>query len=72
VNVIPYNPREGSPWPAPEETRVDGFLASLTETGVYAKRRRTKGRDTMSACGQLGNLEHRRKRVPVTVSGIPR
>ena len=42
VNVIPYNPREGSPWEAPEESRVDQFLAWLGETGVYAKRRRTK------------------------------
>jgi 23S rRNA (adenine2503-C2)-methyltransferase len=68
VNLIPYNPRDGSPWPAPEEERVNTFLGWLTDTGVYAKRRRTKGRDTMSACGQLGNLEHRRKRVAVTVS----
>ena len=63
VNVIPYNPREGSPWPAPEETRVDDFLAWLLNAGVYAKRRRTKGRDQMAACGQLGNLELRRKKA---------
>lgn len=69
VNLIPYNPREGSPWPAPEETRVDAFLGWVTEEGVYAKRRRTKGRDQMAACGQLGNLEFRRKRVGLTVSG---
>ncbi len=69
VNVIPYNPREGSPWAAPTEAAAEAFLARLTETGVYAKRRRTKGRDTMSACGQLGNLEHRRKRVGLTVLG---
>ncbi|HMN41660.1 MAG TPA: 23S rRNA (adenine(2503)-C(2))-methyltransferase RlmN [Phycisphaerales bacterium] len=69
VNLIPYNPREGSPWPAPTETAADEFLARLTRTGVYAKRRRTKGRDQMAACGQLGNLEHRRRRVGLTVSG---
>ncbi len=68
VNLIPYNPREQSPWPAPEETRVDAFLGWLTETGVYTKRRRTKGRDQMAACGQLGNLEFRRKRVGMTIS----
>lgn len=61
VNLIPYNPRENSPWPAPEEPAVDDFLARLTAAGCYAKRRRTKGRDTMAACGQLGNLEHRRR-----------
>lgn len=62
VNLIPYNPREHSPWPAPDEASVDAFLALLTASGVYAKRRRTKGRDTMAACGQLGSLELRRKR----------
>jgi 23S rRNA (adenine2503-C2)-methyltransferase len=68
VNLIPYNPREGSPWGAPEEGKVDEFLGWLTETGVYAKRRRTKGRDTMAACGQLGNLEFRKRgRVGLTV-----
>ncbi|MGH3515381.1 MAG: hypothetical protein ACRDRB_24420, partial [Pseudonocardiaceae bacterium] len=65
---IPYNPRENSPWPAPEDARVDAFLAALTAAGVYAKRRRTKGRDTMSACGQLGNLEFRRRRVGLAIS----
>jgi len=66
VNIIPYNPREGSPWPAPSEESVDAFVARLTAHGVYTKRRRTKGRDQMAACGQLGNLAYRRK--PVTVS----
>ena len=68
VNVIPYNPRDNSPWPAPDESRVDEFLGWLLETGVYAKRRRTKGRDTMAACGQLGNPELKRRRVPLTCS----
>jgi 23S rRNA (adenine2503-C2)-methyltransferase len=71
LNLIPYNPRENSPWPAPSEGDVVAFLGALLETGVYAKRRRTKGRDTMAACGQLGNLEHRRRpaKVTVTVAG---
>ncbi|MBY0307318.1 MAG: radical SAM protein [Phycisphaerales bacterium] len=68
VNVIPYNPREGSPWPAPTEDSVDAFVARLSSHGVYTKRRRTKGRDRMAACGQLGNLAYRRKPVGVTVS----
>lgn len=67
VNLIPYNPRDGSPWEAPEETAVDQFLGWLTEEGVYAKRRRTKGRDTMAACGQLGNPAMRRKRTSLTI-----
>jgi 23S rRNA (adenine2503-C2)-methyltransferase len=69
VNVIPYNPRRGSPWPAPTEERVAEFLAWLTEAGAYCKRRRTKGRDMMGACGQLGNPRVRKRRlVPLTAS----
>lgn len=69
LNLIPYNPRRVSPWPAPTEEKVEHFLAKLIEFGVYAKRRRTKGRDLMGACGQLG-AEHirQRKLVDVTVS----
>jgi len=65
VNVIPYNPRDRSPWPAPSEGSVDAFVAALTARGVYVKRRRTKGRDTMAACGQLGNPSLRRARAGV-------
>lgn len=67
LNLIPYNPRRVSPWPAPTEEKVDSFLARLIELGVYAKRRRTKGRDLMGACGQLGS-EHIRQRKLVDVS----
>lgn len=70
LNLIPYNPRRSSPWPAPEEAHVDQFLAALRDAGVYAKRRRTKGRDMMGACGQLGNEKIRkRKFVEVGVVG---
>ncbi len=72
VNVIPYNPRDNSPWGAPEESDVDRFMRQLAEQGVYAKRRRTKGRDTMAACGQLGNPSLRRRPatgVQLTASG---
>ncbi|HSW45620.1 MAG TPA: 23S rRNA (adenine(2503)-C(2))-methyltransferase RlmN [Phycisphaerae bacterium] len=57
VNVIPYNPRRDSPWPAPAEESVVRFMGDLKAAGLYAKRRLTKGRDHMAACGQLGNRE---------------
>ncbi len=70
VNVIPYNPRRDSPWPAPEEPRVVEFLGWLTDAGAYAKRRRTKGRAMMGACGQLGSERIRKRRfVEVATSG---
>ena len=76
LNVIPYNPRRDSPWPAPAESSVDAFIGRAIENGQFTKRRGTKGRDVMAACGQLGNPEIRRRRrvdtgdlVPMTVRG---
>jgi len=72
LNLIPYNPRRNSPWPAPSEESVEAFMAWLMERGVFVKRRRTKGRDLMGACGQLGSQEIRgRKLVQVGVSPPP-
>lgn len=55
INVIPYNPREDSPWEAPSGAAVEQFVGWIRETGQPVKRRVTKGRDLMAACGQLGN-----------------
>jgi len=57
VNVIPYNPRRESPWPAPAESTIEAFMSALRDAGQYCKRRITKGRDQMAACGQLGNRD---------------
>ncbi len=65
LNVIPYNPRRDSPWRAPTEAEVQQFLGWLEELGQGCKRRITKGRSQMAACGQLGNraLVRRRRRA---------
>ena len=64
VNVIPYNPRRDSPWPAPEEADVNRFIEALRSWNLPVHRRVTQGRSLMAACGQLGN-EHIRKRKRV-------
>ena len=63
LNVIPYNPRRNSPWPAPDELDVDRFIARARANGQFTKRRGTKGRNVMAACGQLGNERIRNRRV---------
>lgn len=69
LNVIPYNPRRDSPWPAPTQDQVDAFIQRLMTHGVFVNRRRTKGRDTMAACGQLGTAEIRKRNlVPLTTN----
>ncbi|MHC4908214.1 MAG: radical SAM protein [Planctomycetota bacterium] len=62
VNVIPYNPRRDSPWPAPDEAAVDAFVGEVAAAGLSVRRRRTRGRASMAACGQLGNEAIRRDR----------
>ncbi|MCK6485575.1 MAG: 23S rRNA (adenine(2503)-C(2))-methyltransferase RlmN [Phycisphaerae bacterium] len=70
VNVIPYNPRRDSPWPAPSEESVGRFLGWLIDAGQFCKRRVTKGRDFMAACGQLGNRALVRARREAVVGGF--
>ena len=62
LNVIPYNPRRNSPWPAPDEESVSRFIARAVANGQFTKRRGTKGRNVMAACGQLGNEKIRARR----------
>lgn len=62
LNVIPYNPRRNSPWGAPSEESVLGFIARAIANGQFTKRRGTKGRSQMAACGQLGNEEIRKRK----------
>ncbi|MDF1810216.1 MAG: 23S rRNA (adenine(2503)-C(2))-methyltransferase RlmN [Phycisphaerales bacterium] len=62
LNVIPYNPRRDSPWEAPSDEVVDRFVNRLVGHGVFVNCRRTKGRDTMAACGQLGTAEIRKRK----------
>ncbi|MEM7676968.1 MAG: 23S rRNA (adenine(2503)-C(2))-methyltransferase RlmN, partial [Myxococcota bacterium] len=63
VNVIPYNPGSEPLTRAPTESEVETFVGWLIEDGVAVRRRVTKGRSMMAACGQLGNLALRRRRA---------
>jgi 23S rRNA (adenine2503-C2)-methyltransferase len=62
VNVIPYNPRRHSPWPAPSEDSVRDFVQRIHDCGQFVKRRQTLGRSVMAACGQLGNPMIRKRK----------
>ncbi len=70
LNVIPYNPRRDSPWPAPDEAEVKRFVDRLASRGIFVKRRRTKGRNQMAACGQLGSAEIRRRKYRPSASPV--
>ncbi len=63
LNVIPYNPRRNSPWRAPTEDEINAFIARAVANGQFTKRRMTKGRTAMAACGQLGNEGIRKRKL---------
>ena len=69
LNIIPYNPRRNSPWPAPSEESVVAFIARAIANKQFCKRRGTKGRSAMAACGQLGSEAIRGRKFVQLQSG---
>ena len=53
VNLIPFNPVSESPYRRPEPARVDAFRTALTDRGVVATVRWSRGAANDAACGQL-------------------
>ncbi|HEU4952873.1 MAG TPA: 23S rRNA (adenine(2503)-C(2))-methyltransferase RlmN [Holophagaceae bacterium] len=53
VNLIPFNPHEGSGFEPPDEARVSALCRMLSDAGVLVSVRRSRGQDIGGACGQL-------------------
>jgi 23S rRNA (adenine2503-C2)-methyltransferase len=53
VNLIPFNPHEGSGFEAPEEARIGVLCRLLSEASIPVSVRRSRGQDIGGACGQL-------------------
>jgi len=53
VNLIPYNPVDGTPYRAPEPRDIRRFARQVREQGLNVTVRDTRGRDADAACGQL-------------------
>ncbi len=53
VNLIPFNPYEGSEFRRPSDGAVEGFQKILLDAHVTALVRKSKGQDILAACGQL-------------------
>ncbi|XP_010534502.1 PREDICTED: uncharacterized protein LOC104810032 [Tarenaya hassleriana] len=55
VNLIPFNPIEGSEYQRPYRKAVLAFAATLESRKVTVSVRQTRGLDASAACGQLRN-----------------
>ncbi|MFW5970431.1 MAG: bifunctional tRNA (adenosine(37)-C2)-methyltransferase TrmG/ribosomal RNA large subunit methyltransferase RlmN, partial [Halofilum sp. (in: g-proteobacteria)] len=63
VNLIPFNPFEGSGYRRSSGEAIERFAKILRDRGVFAIARRTRGDDIDAACGQLaGEVEDRSRR----------
>ena len=56
VNLIPFNPFPGSAYQRPTNGSALRFQTILKQAGVDTFIRKSKGRDVLGACGQLGDL----------------
>ncbi len=66
VNLIPFNPFPGSPYRRPADGDVLRFQSVLRQAGFDVLIRKSKGRDVLGACGQLGELVTPTRRASLT------
>ncbi|GAB3670114.1 23S rRNA (adenine(2503)-C(2))-methyltransferase RlmN [Salinisphaera aquimarina] len=72
INLIPFNPFDGTEYSRPDEARIRAFQDILHRKGLRTTVRRTRGDDIDAACGQLvGRVRSRQKRhfrdVPIRI-----
>jgi len=53
INLIPFNPFEGSQFRSPDSSTVEWWSEYLYNCGIQTNIRASRGRDIMAACGQL-------------------
>lgn len=56
VNLIPFNPFPGSGFRRPSDRDVLAFQSIVRQAGIDVFIRKSRGRDVLGACGQLGHL----------------
>lgn len=69
VNLIPFNEFPGSPFTRPTDSAVLRFQSVLRRAGFDVFVRKSKGRDVLGACGQLGRLASGQEPAPLTLAG---
>lgn len=75
INLIPFNAHPGMPFARPDEAAIKTFQSYLSERGIPAPVRYSKGLAISAACGQLAakqkeQLDNIPKRASVTESAL--
>ena len=64
VNLIPFNPFQGTDYKRSSNNRINAFRELLAAKGLTSMTRKTRGDDIDAACGQLaGQVQARARRV---------
>jgi 23S rRNA (adenine2503-C2)-methyltransferase len=66
INLIPFNEYPGSPFRRPDEATILRFQSGLKRAGFDTFIRKSKGRDVLGACGQLGRPTKAHQTVALT------
>ena len=67
VNLIPFNEFPGTGFRRPSDQEVLAFQAILKRAGIDTFIRKSRGRDVLGACGQLGTLPSRQPMRALTL-----
>lgn len=63
INLIPFNPWEGSPYECSDWEQIEKFADFVNHCGYASPIRTPRGRDIMAACGQLKSESERMKKT---------
>ena len=58
INLIPFNPFPGSAFRRPSDHDILAFQSIVRDAGLDVFIRKSRGRDVLGACGQLGAIPH--------------
>ncbi|MEO6579865.1 MAG: 23S rRNA (adenine(2503)-C(2))-methyltransferase RlmN [Sphingomicrobium sp.] len=71
VNLIPFNPWEGSVYECSDPDRIRSFSNIIFAAGISAPVRTPRGRDIDAACGQLKTAAERKSRAQLSREAAP-
>ncbi len=66
INLIPFNEFPGGAYRRPSDRAVLAFQSTVRRAGLDVFIRKSRGRDVLGACGQLGNLPSARTERTLT------